>query len=71
MDEVITITFVTADYRSRELPRIEHNVGDHGWQSNLRALFETMFGNAKANDFSPRKLQDIRDLIISRGNDRS
>lgn len=52
MDELISIAHFIADYRSRELPRIEHNVGDHGWQSNLLALIETKFGDVEADDFS-------------------
>lgn len=51
IDDEMLVKHVTADYRARELPKVEHNVGDHGWQSNMLDLLESKYGGIAADDF--------------------
>ena len=64
------MTQVTADYRAEEPPRQHCNAGDHGWQSNLLDLTDDRFGDLPADDLGPRKLSDIRKVLIDRDNSR-
>ncbi|MDG2221293.1 MAG: site-specific integrase [Rubripirellula sp.] len=67
----ILVKHLVADYRARELPKCQHNSGDHGWRSNLLDLIETKFGEIPADTFGPRKLESVRDVLVTRGNCRS
>ena len=70
-DDCVRIKHLIAEYRTRELPRSEHNPGDHGWQSNLLELIDTKFGELEIDEFGPRKLEVIRDVLVGRDNCRS
>lgn len=69
-DLPIRVRDITADFRTRVLPNYEHNEGHHCCYRRLCELLEERHADEPAADFGPRKLEAIRDILISRGNCR-
>ncbi|MCS7469550.1 site-specific integrase [Stieleria sp. ICT_E10.1] len=63
---VVTVENVTAEYR-REIDSREQQLGRY---RHLCTLLEDEYGDLPAAEFGPRRLADVRDLLVATGNAR-
>jgi integrase len=63
----ILVKHVTADYRARVLPLHDSNQAHKGKFSNLCQLLEDHHGDESVEEFGPRKLEGLRDVMLKVG----
>jgi integrase len=66
-DEPVLVRHVTADFRAKVLPLHEGNAANYNKFTNLCDLLDALHGKELASEFGPRKLEAIRDTLVSVG----
>ncbi|WDQ16376.1 tyrosine-type recombinase/integrase [Rhodopirellula sp. P2] len=66
-DEPVQVRHLTADFRAKVLPLHEDNAANFNKFSNLLDLLDALHGKELASEFGPRKLEAIRDTLVTVG----
>lgn len=66
-DEPVLVRHVTADFRAKVLPLHNGNAANYNKFSNLLDLLDALHGKELACEFGPRKLEAIRDTLVTVG----
>ncbi|TWT56514.1 tyrosine-type recombinase/integrase [Allorhodopirellula solitaria] len=66
-DSVVRVKHITADFRARVLPLHESNPANQSKYANLCDFLDERHGDEPAEEFGPRKLEAMRDVLIARG----
>lgn len=66
-ESAILVKHIVADYRHNVLPDYEHDAGRHNRLDNLCKLIEARHGDEPANEFGPRKLDGLRQVLLTKG----
>ncbi|MCA9136903.1 MAG: tyrosine-type recombinase/integrase [Planctomycetales bacterium] len=70
MDLAITVSGVTTEFRATKLKSFDRNPAHKCRFENLCKLLDDEYGDTPAKDFGPRKLADLRELLVVDGNCR-
>ena len=69
-ETAVTVLNLIAEFRHRVLPRFESNLGTKYRLRRVFAVLEERFGSEPVDSFGPRKLEILRDELLSTGNCR-
>jgi integrase len=69
-ETAVTVLNLIAEFRHRVLPRYESNLGTKYRIGRVLGVLEERFGSEAVDNFGPRKLELVRDELLSFGNCR-
>ncbi|MEM6468254.1 MAG: tyrosine-type recombinase/integrase [Planctomycetota bacterium] len=70
-ETVITVAQVCAEYREHVKARYSGNRQETNRANGLCTLLELEHGDVPANEFGPRRLEEVRNTFVANGNSRS
>jgi len=69
-DAVLSVRCVTGEFRQHVLTKYANNAQRAAHFENLCSLLEQEFGEVPVANFGPRRLAELRDLLVATGNTR-
>lgn len=69
-EAAVTVLNLIAEYRQRVLPKYESKLGTKYRLGRVLGILEERFGSVPVTSFGPRKLELVRDELLSTGNCR-